>query len=193
MSNRTTVRKAVSVIITLILLAVATAWLLVTSGCAGPGALKRIPLTDENGQPATLVAHNQIFPDWMVDGDQLAINYLVSGSVGSKQLAAIAEAERGCRVYTHTVRPNELVAVLSHGTLYAIAGAIGVGLGAEVFAGAQWREYAQYGAFVSGFAGAANGIVTTSGKTYTFENCAERVITKLFPNAGVTVIQKSPY
>lgn len=161
--------------------------------CAGPGALTKIPLTDENGQPATLVAHNQMVPDYMLDRDQLAINYLVRGEVGEKQLAAIAEAERGCRIYTKTVRPHNLVAIASSTGIYALAGYIGLGIGSKAFSYTKSSEYAKYGAWASGIGGAANGVISLGGQTYTFENCGERVITKLFPNAGITVIQKAPY
>lgn len=166
------------------------------SACVGPGALTKIPLTDENGRLATLVAHNQIAPDWMLDRDQLALNYLVRGDVGEKQLAAIAEAERGCRIFTKTVRPNNLVAVISSGVIYAAAGGIGLYFGSAAFTGATHlyqRQSAEYGAKVSGAGGVANGLITLGGQTYTFENCGVQVITKLFPSAGVSVVQKAPY
>lgn len=164
--------------------------------CAGPGALTKISLTDENGQPATLIAHNQMVPDWMLDRDQLALNYLVKGDVGEKQLAAIAESERACKIFTKTVRPNNLVAVVSSGAIYTLAGGIGLYFGSAAFTGATHlyqRQSAEYGAYASGTGGTANGLITLGGQTYTFENCGTQVITKLFPSAGVTIIQKAPY
>jgi hypothetical protein len=85
-----------------------------------------------------------------------------------------------------------LVAVLSQGVLYAAAGYVGVGIGAHAFTGANATQYAKYGAAATGFAGAANGMVTMGGQTYTFENCGREVLA-LFPNYEVRVLNKSPY
>ena len=166
------------------------------AACAGPGELTRISLTDENGRPATLVAHNQMVPDYMLDRDQLALNYLVRGEVSEKQLVAIAEAERGCKLFTKTVRPSNLVAVISSGVIYAAAGGIGLYFGSAAFAGATHtyrNQSAEYGAYASGTGGIANGLITLGGQTYTFENCGVQVITKLFPSAGLTIMQRAPY
>lgn len=162
-------------------------------GCAGPGALTKIPLTMPNGEKATMVAHNQVWPDWMLDRDTLALNYIVRGDVSEKQLAAVARVEDACRIYTGVVRPNNLVAVLSQGTIYGLAGAAGVGLGAIWgFPGAIFDQYAKYGGTAGGLAGTANGVITLGGQTYTFENCGSQVL-GLFPSYDVRVIQKSPY
>lgn len=165
---------------------------MLAAGCAGPGGVTRIPVSMPGGQKATIVAHNQSVPDWLMSRDKLALNYIVKGDVSDKQLAAIAEAEKVCRIYTQTVRPHDLVAVLSHGVLYAAAGYVGVGLGAKALAGVEYTDYAKYGAYATGFAGAANGIVTRGGQTYTFENCGREIL-YLFPGNDVKVLQKSPY
>jgi len=160
--------------------------------CAGPGALTRIPVTMPEGQRATIVAHNQSVPDWMLSKKKLALNYMVRGDVSPVQLAAVAESERACRIYTDTVRPDNLVAVFSSGVLYAGAGYIGVGLGSHAFSGAVHAQYARYGAWATGVAGTANGVITLGGQTYTFENCG-REIFDLFPEEEIRVLQKSPY
>lgn len=161
--------------------------------CASQGDAVRIGVSMPKGEKATIVAHNQSVPDWMLDGKKLRINYVVKGNLTSQQMAAVAEAERACRIYTGTVRPSNLVAVVSSGTLYALAGGLGLGLGSQAFAGAVASEYAKYGAAASGLSGAANGLVTLGGQTYTFENCGRTLLVELFADYGVKVLQKSPY
>lgn len=171
------------------ILAVAT---LFFGACASPGGMIKEPITMPNGEKATIVAHSQSVPDWMLDKDKLALNYIVRGEVSEKQLAAVAETERACRIYTGTVRPNNLVAVLSSGGLYALAGYVGVGVGSRAFTGAVQSQYAKYGAWASGTAGIANGMITVGGQTYTFENCGREIL-GMFPAYDVKVLQKSPY
>ncbi|MCX6786472.1 MAG: hypothetical protein NTU85_01475 [Candidatus Kaiserbacteria bacterium] len=160
-------------------------------GC-GAGQLVKIPLTMPDGEKATLVAHNQTAPDWMIRSGAMKLNFVVRGDVSEKQLLAVARVEDACRIYTKTVRPNALVAVLSSGVLYAAAGYLGVGFGSQAFAGAVFSEYAKYGAMATGAAGLANGVISLGGKTYTFENCGSQVL-GLFPGYDVRVLQKSPY
>ena len=165
---------------------------LALTACAGPGELTKF--TGEiDGQTYTLVAHNQQVPDWMLATDKLALNFVVKGDVTERQLAALASAEHSCRIYTKTVRPNELVAVLANGTLYGIAGFLGTGTGSQAFTGANFTDYGLYGG-AAGFAGGvANGIVQSGGKTYTFENCGREVMS-LFPQySNLRILQKSPY
>ena len=162
------------------------------AACAGPGKLTRIAVNMPDGGKATIVAHNQIAPDWLLDRKKLALNFIVKSDVSSKQLAAVAETERACRIYTKTVRPSQLVAVASSGVIYAAAGYIGVGLGSKAFDYAVTSQYAKYGALASGFGGVANGIISAGGQTYTFENCGREVLA-LFPEYQVHVLQKSPY
>lgn len=164
---------------------------LLLSACA-PGEVTRIPVTMPDGERATIVAHDQQAPDWMLSRNKLALNFIVKGDVSDRQLAAVSEAERACRIYTGTVRPSNLVAVLSNGALYASTGYVGIGLGATAFTGVSASEYAVYGATAGGFAGAANGIVTLGGQTYTFENCG-REIFDVFPDYKTRILQKSPY
>ncbi|HVB20218.1 MAG TPA: hypothetical protein VNF51_02995 [Candidatus Paceibacterota bacterium] len=162
------------------------------SACATQGKAVKIGLTMPDGERATIVAHNQSVPDWMLAQDKMKLNYLVLGDVSKKQLAAVAEAEHACRIFTDTVRPSNMVAVLSSGVLYATAGYVGVGVGAKVFAGVSANQYAHYGAWASGVGGMANGMATLGGQTYTFENCGREVLA-LFPGYDVKVLQKSPY
>jgi len=165
---------------------------IVLTACAGPGAKTNILVTMPNGEKATIIAHKQSVPDWMLDRDKLAFNYMVKSEISEKQLAAVAEAERACRIYTNTVRPSNLVGVVSSGVLYAAAGFVGVGIGSQALTGAVQSQYATYGAWASGVSGAANGTVTLGGQTYTFENCGREVLA-LFPGYEVRVLQKSPY
>jgi len=160
---------------------------IVVSACAGPGMRKDIAITMPGGEKATIIAHNQILPDWMLDKDRLALNYLIKGEITEKQLAAVAEAERACRIYTGTTRPNKLVAVLSSGILYGTAGFNGVGLGSQAFKGANSWAYGAYGG-VAGFTGGiANGIVNLGSQTYTFENCGREIL-NIFPDYKVRVL-----
>ena len=165
---------------------------LALGACASVGPARGIPVTMPDGEKATIVAHNQSVPDWMLNRNKLALNYIVKGNVGDEQLAAVAATEKACRIYTKTVRPSNLVAVLSGTVLYATAGYIGVGVGARALVGTVPHQYAVYGAWATGMAGTANGIVTLGGQTYTFENCGREVLA-LFPGYRVQIIQKSPY
>ena len=159
--------------------------------CATQGERKEILVT-VGKEKATIVAHEQSVPDWMLDRDTLALNYVVRGAVSEKQLKAVAEIERACRIYTDTVRPSNLVAVLSHGALYATAGYVGLGVGSRVFTGAVQSQYAEYGFWATGIVGTANGIITLGGQTYTFENCGREVLA-LFPGyEKVRILGKSP-
>lgn len=161
-------------------------------GCATQGDPVRISIAMPGGERATMVAHPQSVPDWMLARDGLKLNYLVKTDVSERQLKAVAEVERACRIYTGTVRPSNLALVLSHGILYAAAGFVGVGIGANAFDFVKPSQYAEYGAWASGLGGTANGIVTLGGQTYTFENCGREVM-GLFPGYEVRVILKSPY
>lgn len=181
------------VLMLMVLVVTAALAAVIATGCAGPGSAVRIPLTMPDGEKATIVAHNQSVPDWMLAKAKLALNFIVKGEeVSGRQLMAVAEAERGCRIYTGTVRPSNLVAVLSNGVLYGAAGFVGVGVGSYAFTGVSSTAYAEYGAAASGAGGIANGLVTLGGQTYTFENCG-REIFGIFPGYEVHILQKSPY
>jgi hypothetical protein len=157
------------------------------SACAGPGMRKDIPITMPRGEKATIVAHNQIAPDWLLDKDRLALNYIVKGAISTEQLAAVAETERACRIYTGVSRPNKLVAVLSSGILYGTSGFIGIGLGSQAFKGVNSLAYAAYGG-TAGFAGGlANGIVNLGSQVYSFENCGREILS-IFPDYKIRVL-----
>lgn len=160
--------------------------------CASPGGIRKIPLQMPDGERATIVAHNQSVPDWMLARDKLALNFIVKGDVSRQQLAAVAAAEKACRLYTGTVRPNDVVSVLSSAALYGVAGYIGGGVGSQAFPGAVFSQYARYTGYATGLGGLANGIVSLGGQTYTFENCGREVF-GLFPEYEVRVLMKSPY
>ena len=163
------------------------------TGCASVGEQVRIPVTMPNGERATIVAHNQSVPDWMLSRDSLRLNYIVPGEVTKEQIAAVAEAERACRLYTDTVRPSNLVAVLANGILYGLAGGLGVGIGSQAFNFARFNEYFQYGGTASGFGGAANGIISLGGQTYTFEDCGGNVLSTMRGYKEIRTLRKSPY
>ncbi len=160
--------------------------------CAAMGPEKDIAVTMPDGERATIIAHEQSVPDFFLSRDGMKINYIVRGEPTDKQRAAVAAVEKACRLYVGVVRPSNLVAVIANGAVYATAGYIGLNLGARAFAGADPVQYGRYGAAASGFAGAANGVVTIGGQTYTYENCGREVF-DLFPHYGVHVLQKSPY
>jgi hypothetical protein len=164
----------------------------ILSACASPGELVAISLTMPRGEQATMYAHNQQVPDWLLDTNRLALNYIVLGKATAEQVAAVAEAERACRIYTKTVRPNEWVAVGLNGALYLAAGFVGGGAGSQVFSGANFIKYGLDTGAVYGAGGLANGVIQMGGKTYTFENCGREIL-NLFPGYGAHVMQKSPY
>lgn len=162
------------------------------AACAGPGPRVNISVAMPDGEKATIVAHQQAVPDWMLDRSKLALNYIVKGNVSEKQLAAVAEAERACRIYTDTVRPHELVAVVANGIVYGLVTAPFGGLASYALPGASARQYTEYVGIVSAGGGTASGIVQSGGKTYTFENCG-RDLFGIFPGYEVRVLNKSPY
>lgn len=166
---------------------------MIAFGCAGPGTLTKIPVDMPKGEKATIIAHNQQVPDWMLAKDKLALNYIINGKEASdEQLKAVAATEKSCRIYTDTVRPNDLVAVGLETALYFAVGFTGIGLGSQAFIGANSLAYGAYGGAATGLAGTANGIVKLGGKTYTFENCGQTIL-GMFPGYEVRVLQKSPY
>jgi hypothetical protein len=163
------------------------------SACATQGPLETIQETFPRGEVITLGVHNQSVPDYLLDQQKLQLNFLIKGKgVSAEQLAAIAKAEKLCRFYTGKVRPSNLVAVVSSGIIYAIAGGVGLGLGSQAFQGAVASQYARYGAEAGGFSGAANGVITLAGQTYTFENCGREVMEAL-PGYQIRVLNRSPY
>jgi hypothetical protein len=168
--------------------------LVLLTGCFGPGQMTRIPLEMPDGSKATIVAHNQMVPDWMLARDSMKLNFIVRGEVSLEQLQAVASTETACRIYTKTVRPNDLVLVLSSGALYSLAGFVGVGAGSQALQGSPaFLAYGGYGAAATGVAGLANGVITLGGKTYTFENCGREALETIFPQYRIHVLQKSPY
>lgn len=159
----------------------------------GPGNLRPIEVTMPRGEQATIVAHDQIAPDWMLSGRKIALNFIVRGKVTNEQLEAVAEAERACRIYTKVVRPSKAVSIGISTGLYAATTAAGLALGVQAFSGAVATvEYLGYGAGAGGGGGLANGFFTLGGQTYTFEECG-RELMDMFGHYGVRVIMKAPY
>ncbi len=79
---------------------------MVLGACASVGPAVKIGVSLPGGEEETIVAHKQSVPDRWLASDKLRLNYIVPGdSVSEKQLAAVDEAERACRIYTGVVRP----------------------------------------------------------------------------------------
>jgi len=167
--------------------------IIVLSACAGPGARTEIPFTLPSGKTGTLVVHDRQVPSFLIADEERALNYMYTGERSKENLDAIAVAENTCRLYVGKAHHSNLVAILSSGVLYSIAGGIGVGLGSQAFNGAVFSEYAEYGAAASGFSGAANGIITLGGKNYTFQNCGEVVLNADTRYKEIKIMRDSPY
>lgn len=164
-----------------------------TTACASQGERRLIPLTMPDGEQATIVAHNQVFPNWMIDSDTYALNYIIAGKQPvAKQFAAIEEAERACREYTKVVHPLDSVTVLTDAVIFGAAGAAGGGIGSLAFPFAKAAQYAMFSGASGGLFGGAYGALTLGGKVYTFENCGREVFSR-FPMYKVQVLLKSPY
>lgn len=169
------------------------ATLAVLGGCATQGPPEMMSETFPRGEVITLVAHNQSVPSYLLDREKLKLNYFIRGSeVNEEQLLAIAKTEKMCRFHTRKAQPSNLVAVLSSGILYAIAGFAGVGSGSQVFDGAKFLEYGPYGAAATGMAGVASGTIALAGNVYTFENCGKDILADL-SSYGVRVLNRNPY
>lgn len=169
----------------------ATVWL---GGCFGPGRITARQVIMPGGERATIVAHNQLVPDYWLDKDQLALNFIVKNDVSQTQLAAIGSAENACRMYTNDVTPNDLVAVISGGIVYGSTGFVGLGLGSQAISDMlSFIRYGKYGAAAGGMGGVANAFISNrAGRTYTFQNCG-RELMDLFPQYKVRILQKSPW
>lgn len=164
------------------------------SGCVGPGQVRAIPVTMPGGERATIIAHDQQVPDYWLDKDRLALNFVVKSDVSQTQLAAIGAAENACRIYTNAVTPNDLVAVISGGIVYGATGFVGLGLGSQAISDMlSFVRYGKYGAAAGGMGGVANAFIANrAGRTYTFQNCGRETL-DLFPQYKVRVLQKSPW
>ncbi|MCX6787873.1 MAG: hypothetical protein NT108_01760 [Candidatus Kaiserbacteria bacterium] len=173
------------------LIVLVTAFL--TTGCASQGERKLISITMPDREEATIVAHNQIFPNWTIDQDTYKLNYIIAGKAPSnKQFAAVEEAERVCREYTKVVHPNDLMTVGVDAIMFGAAGAAGGAVGSLAFSFAKASEYAMYAGASGGFFGGAYGALTLGGKVYTFESCGREVMAR-FSAYRVQVLMRTPY
>ena len=164
-----------------------------STACASQGERRLILFTMPDGEKATIVAHNQVVPNWMIDSDTYALNYMIAGGAPTeKQFAAVEKAELACREYARVVHPHDSMTVLVDAVIFGAAGAAGGGIGAIAFPGAIIGQYAMYAAASGGFFGAGYGALTLGGKVYTFENCGREIMSR-FPNYKVQVLLKSPY
>lgn len=166
---------------------------LLTTACASQGERVLISVSMPDGEKATIVAHNQVFPNWMIDKDTYKLNYIILGKAPSdKQFAAIDEAERACREYTGVVHPLDSITVATDAIIFGAAGAAGGGIGSLAFPFAKAAQYAMYAGASGGFFGGAYGALTLGGKVYTFENCGREVMGR-FPAYKVQVLLRTPY
>lgn len=158
----------------------------------GPAEVRSVTMPGRNGGTMSIVAHSHRgMPDWMLSTKGLKLDYMVRGNVSQDQLAAVAEAERTCRIYTDTVRPNMAVAAFFDGLLYYGVGYGGLYYGSKAFHGTVARQYGNYGGRATGFIGAGNSIISSGTKTYTFQNCGEGIF-NLFPGYDVKVRTNGP-
>lgn len=161
-------------------------------GCAGPGELMQIPVNMGSGHTATIYAHNQQVPSWLLATDTLTLNYIVKGNQTQEQLLAVAGAEKACRLYTKTSRPNELVAVIANTAVYAGMELPFAMYGATLFKGAKVLQYGGDAAAEEAGGGSGNGIIQMGGKVYTFQNCGHELF-ELFKIPDIQILQTSTY
>ncbi len=167
--------------------------LMATTGCISQGDRKLISVTMPDREEATIVAHNQVFPNWVIDQDTYKLNYIIAGKAPSnKQFAAVEEAERACREYTRVVHPHDAMTVFVDAFVFGAAGAAGSAVGSLAFSFAKASEYAMYAEASGGFFGGAYGALTLGGKVYTFESCGREVMAR-FPAYRVQVLMRTPY
>jgi len=165
---------------------------LTLSGCFSSGKAVRIPVDMGSGVHKTIVAHNRVVPEYLIADGKRSLDFIYEGELTQTQLTAIAGAEKACRIYTGTVHPNQLVAVLMSGVLYGAAGFVGAGAGSQVWVGAKFVEYGAYGGAAGALGGIANGIITLGGRNYTFQNCGRELFGDE-PQFKIKVLISSPY
>lgn len=166
---------------------------ILVSGCAGPGEMVKIPVTTSEGT-ATIVAHNQKVPSWLLATDQLEFNYVYKGDLDATALSDVGNVQGACRIYTKTVRPNELVAVVLNGVVYGGIGFPFGGLASMASKGADFVQYGQYNGTSYTGGGVANAVIQMGGKVYTFQSCGQQVFA-LFNKYkdSLRIIQDAPY
>ena len=174
-----------------VLFAILAICALLFTGNANAGGLTEKSVTMPDGRSATIIAHEQILPNWMIPISSLHMNCLVVGDVTKEKLAMISKVEDMSRNYTKSVTPNAFVSVSTNTLLYTAVGYIGVGLGSMAFPTVIPRQYAWYGAAATGFVGLANSLISLGYKNYTFEIFGQQFFAQN-QGFGITVLIKSP-
>ena len=168
----------------------------ILAGCTSVPERKIVTATMPRGEKLTIVAHDRKVPDWMYSDDALRVDFLVRGDVTEEQLKAVAAAENACRIYVDTAHPSRLVAVATNGLLYLGSGALGVGLGAKEFLNPRatvGSDYYGYGATAGAFNGLASGLVSSGGRSYSFQNCTANMMSAVFQTYQVRALMKSQF
>jgi hypothetical protein len=168
-------------------------FVLLFSGCAGPGAEVHMTRTMPDGDKLTIVDHKQSLPTYLTSPKKAKLDYMVDGGdVTDRQTAAVATVEDICHEHTANVTPNPIVSIGLSGLIYTGTGWIGGGLAAKAFPGAISSQYGQYNGTAEGFGGVGNGIISLGGWRYTFDTCGEDAFS-LKAQYGVKVMQRSPW
>lgn len=175
-----------------LLLVVLGFFILVLSGCVGPGAEVRVTRTLPDGDKLTMVDHGQSVPTYLTSPKKAKFDYMVDGDLTERQTAAVAIIEDLCHGHTTRVTPNPFVSVGLSTLLYTGTGWIGGGLAAKAFPGADSSQYGRYNGTATGFGGLANGIISLGGWRYTFDTCGTSAFS-LKEQYGIRVMQRSPW
>lgn len=158
---------------------------LLTAACS-QGERMYHTFTMPDGEKATIVDHQNHFPQWMVIG--YPQSYIIEGDEPTKkQLAALDVVEGVCEDHVRTVHPHNSVTLVVDAALFGAAGAAGGAIGSLAFPFAKASQYAMYGAASGGLFGMAYGGFTISGKNYTFQSCSREVFAR-FPKYKVQPI-----
>lgn len=87
-------------------IAMLAAAVITLGACASVGPAIKIAVSLPGGEQEVIVAHKQSVPDILLASDKLKLNYIVPGNtVWEKQIDAVNEAERACRLYAGVVSP----------------------------------------------------------------------------------------
>lgn len=140
--------------------------------------------------------HNQKWPTWMIATDKLVLDYITGDDSAVNSAEAIEAVQRSCRIYTSTSRPNEIVAVVLNGAVYAAAEFVPAMGGASLFKGAKVLRYGGNASSEEFGGGIGSGIIQMGGKVYPFANCGKGVFERLAAQGNdfnLTIIEPSTY
>lgn len=171
--------------------------MLVLGGCATSGQRVEIPITMPNGSSATIYTQNETMPTWTRSLDSFQLSFVVKNKATGEQLAAVAALDKGCKIQTKAAHPHMMVSIIANGLLYGTAGAVGLYFGSGALPGVargMQNAYGEYGGVASGSSGVASGVVSSSGRKYTYENCAANTLALFQEYArDIRILNSSPY